>query len=286
VAFAFTVLSGREDPWVGLVEGAAQRLGVRVGEVLVDHRNRAVFRSAVDGRTVYVKVDEGGRRHRRESAALRVMPAIGVPVPALVVDEPTEPAILVLAEMTGDPLVSLPDHPGAWAETGRLLKKVHDMGVPDGTERFDHHGDTWLAFLRWWAEHESRLAVERGLLDDSRAHRFRAKTSAVLDRLSEPPRRFLHGDLQPEHVLVDPSGRVAGIIDWGDAGTGDPRWDLAVLTLGHRHRLDDVLRGYGTAVDVEVIDTYRLLRWLGEANWLVEHGFDPSESVQGALAML
>jgi aminoglycoside phosphotransferase (APT) family kinase protein len=48
------------------------------------------------------------------------------------------------------------------------------------------------------------------------------------DGANEGPRVPIHGDLGPEHVLMDPaSGRIAGVIDWGDVVIGDPAIDLA-----------------------------------------------------------
>jgi aminoglycoside phosphotransferase (APT) family kinase protein len=84
-----------------------------------------------------------------------------------------------------------------------------------------------------------------------------------------------HGDLQIAHVFVD-GGEVTGIIDWSEAGQGDPLYDLATFTLGHEERLDDVIAGYGTDVDVEVIHAWWSLRSLLIVRWLIEHGFDPS----------
>jgi len=42
---------------------------------------------------------------------------------------------------------------------------------------------------------------------------------------------LLHGDLGPEHLLVH-DGRLAGVIDWGDARVGDPALDYAWLLDG------------------------------------------------------
>jgi aminoglycoside 2''-phosphotransferase len=42
--------------------------------------------------------------------------------------------------------------------------------------------------------------------------------------------RLVHGDLWPEHVLLDrAAGRLSGIIDFGQAGLGDPAGDLGNL---------------------------------------------------------
>ncbi|MEU4318256.1 phosphotransferase [Nocardia fluminea] len=86
---------------------------------------------------------------------------------------------------------------------------------------------------------------------------------------------FTHGDLQLAHVFVD-ADEVTGIIDWSEAASGDAMYDLATLTLGHTEHLGDVIAGYGTDVDLDVIRAWWSLRSLREVRWLVEHGFDPS----------
>jgi aminoglycoside phosphotransferase (APT) family kinase protein len=85
---------------------------------------------------------------------------------------------------------------------------------------------------------------------------------------------FTHGDLQVTHVFVD-GDEVTGVIDWSEAGQGDALFDLAILTLGHEEHLGDVVAGYGTDVDLDVIRAWWSLRSLGAARWLIEHGFDP-----------
>jgi aminoglycoside 2''-phosphotransferase len=43
---------------------------------------------------------------------------------------------------------------------------------------------------------------------------------------------LLHSDLKPEHVLYDnATGRVAGVLDWGDVSLGDGDFDLAVIAI-------------------------------------------------------
>ncbi|HEX5556200.1 MAG TPA: hypothetical protein VFX13_01130 [Gaiellales bacterium] len=50
------------------------------------------------------------------------------------------------------------------------------------------------------------------------------------------------------------------------------RVDLATLTLGHEERLGDVVAGYGTDVDLDVIRGWWSVRSLRVARWLIEHG--------------
>lgn len=58
---------------------------------------------------------------------------------------------------------------------------------------------------------------------------------------------FVHQDLNSEHVITDyERGTLAGIIDWGDCGIGDPALDFVGLA-----------RGMGEDFALEVLDHYR-----------------------------
>ena len=86
---------------------------------------------------------------------------------------------------------------------------------------------------------------------------------------------FTHGDLHVAHVFIE-FDEITGVVDWSEAGQGDAPYDLASLTLGHQEHLGDVVAGYGTGVDLDVIRAWWSLRSLRAARWLIEHGFDPS----------
>ena len=64
------------------------------------------------------------------------------------------------------------------------------------------------------------------------------------------PPMMLHGDLHPGNVLLADDGSLAGVIDFGDVGAGDPAVDLAVGWLmfdaGARHRF---MGAFGAAVE-------------------------------------
>jgi aminoglycoside phosphotransferase (APT) family kinase protein len=61
---------------------------------------------------------------------------------------------------------------------------------------------------------------------------------------------MLHGDLHPANILLAADGSLAGVIDFGDVGAGDPAVDLAVGWLmfdaGTRQRF---IGAFGRAVD-------------------------------------
>ena len=97
---------------------------------------------------------------------------------------------------------------------------------------------------------------------------------------------LVHSDLWALHILVDSrSGRVSGIIDWGDAVIGDPAIDFACLYTWYGESwLESVLAHYTGKLDAEVISRSRYLatclaihsitlgRELGRIQW-VEAGY-------------
>jgi aminoglycoside phosphotransferase (APT) family kinase protein len=73
---------------------------------------------------------------------------------------------------------------------------------------------------------------------------------ALAAKAWDGPPMMLHGDLHPGNILLADDGSLAGVIDFGDVGAGDPAVDLAVGWLmfdaGARHRFMDA---FGRAVD-------------------------------------
>jgi len=122
------------------------------------------------------------------------------------------------------------------------------------------------------------------------AARIRDALDAAAPLLDAPHLAWCHGDLQPEHVLVDPATHdVVAIIDWADNGSGDIGWDVSVLTIDHDLHRDAFLDGYGadrelrTALD-QLLPLYNVVRLVGEAGWFAEHGYPPGENLRRAIA--
>jgi len=87
---------------------------------------------------------------------------------------------------------------------------------------------------------------------------------------------FIHGDLQVDHVFVA-GDEITGVLDWSEASQGDALFDLATLTVGHPEHLGDVVAGYGTDVDGDLVRAWWSLRCVSNIRWLVEHGYGSPE---------
>ncbi|GLY07823.1 phosphotransferase [Actinoplanes sp. NBRC 101535] len=227
-------------------------------EVVVAHRQRATLRVG----DVFLKVD-GDPAHA--AVEVRAMAMAPIPTPPVLWHQPP---VLAVAAVPGTALGVLgepsPASPAAWAATGAAVRTLHDAPLPPwpGTRLDDVAAelDTECAWL-----------LANAVLPTEVIRHNRAIAEAAL-RPWQPV--FVHGDLQITHVFVD-GDQVTGVIDWSEAAPGDAMFDLAILTLGHEERLDDLLTGYGPGADREVIRAWWALRSLTASRWLIEHGFDP-----------
>lgn len=231
-------------------------------KVVVAHSERATLRVG----DVFLKVDADQARIDVEVDAMALVP---VPTPEVLW---RKPPVLAIAAAPGTALGRLGEpstaSPAAWAAAGAAVRRLHEAPLPPWTGRRRRSPEELATEL----DAECESLVTNGVLPADLVARNRQVAEAAL-RPWTPV--FTHGDLQIDHVFVD-GGEVTGIIDWSEAGPGDALFDLATLTLGHEERLGDVIAGYGTDVDLDVVRAWWSLRSLLGVRWLVEHGFDPS----------
>ncbi len=232
--------------------------GVDEVEVIVAHRERATLRVG----DVFLKIDADQTRTDIEVKAMATAP---IPTPEVLW---RKPPVLALAALPGTALGRLgqpsTSSSAAWAAAGAAIRKLHDAPLPPWPSTRRDESTSQL-------EEECQWLVTSGTLPADLVTRNRQVAEAAL-RPWTPV--FTHGDLQISHVFVD-GDEVTGVLDWSEAGQGDALYDLAVLTLGHEEHLGDVVTGYGTDVDLDVIRGWWSLRSLLGIRWLVEHGFDP-----------
>jgi len=233
--------------------------GVETVEVVVAHHECATLRVG----DAFLKIDADQARTDVEVKAMAMAP---IPTPEILW---RKPPVLALAALPGTPLGRLGQpsiaSPAAWAAAGAAVRMLHDAPLPPWPGRtLDETASDLDGECEW-------LITNRVLPTDLITRNRRIAEAAL--RPWTPV--FAHGDLQIAHVFVD-GDEITGVIDWTEAGQGDALYDLATLTLGHEDHLGDVVAGYGTGVDPDVIRAWWSLRSLLAVRWLAEHGFDPA----------
>ena len=257
---------------------------------LVVFAGRATYRVTVGAQRYVVKTDDDHGVVAREITGQQRAAAAGVCVPEIVAIDAHGFAMRWVDGVSLSEQCSL----DTWARAGAQVRIAHDLGggapFGSGFGGYEQAHPTWREFFETFAERELR-ACERALAFPAEAaRRVRTALRAASARLDAPHIVWCHGDLQPEHVLVDPAtGRIASIIDWADHGSGDAAWDVMVLTIDHDAQLDAFLRGYEANDDLraalnDLLPLFGLVRLLSEATWLAEHGYPTAENLRRAIA--
>ena len=230
-------------------------------EVVVAHRERATLRVG----DVFLKVDGDQARLDVEHDVMAMVP---VPTPQVLW---RQPHVLALAAVRGaaigvhaDPS---PASPAAWEAAGAAIRALHDAPLPPWPGKP-------VEALATRLDDECEWLLANDVLPADVVARNRRLAESVL-RPWTP--RFVHGDLQITHVFVDGDDQVTGVIDWSEAAPGDPLFDLATLTLNHEDRLDDLVAGYGTDVDRDLVRGWWAWRSLVVVRWLVGAGYGDPE---------
>jgi aminoglycoside phosphotransferase (APT) family kinase protein len=229
-------------------------------EVVVAHHERATLRVG----EVFLKVDAD---QARTDAEVEVMAMVPVPTPEILW---RKPPVLALAALPGRALGHLGEpstaSSAAWAAAGAAVRALHDAPLPPRPGR---NLDELAAGLA----RECEWLVANDVLPADVVERNRRLAETAL-RPWTPV--FIHGDLQVDHVFVA-GDEVTGVIDWSEGARGDALFDLATLTLGHTEHLGDVIAGYGSDVDRDLIRAWATLRCLTNVRSLVEHGYGSPE---------
>ena len=226
-----------------------------------EHR---VFRITLRDLTAFLKI--ATRAHLEpELAALQLLGPTEVPIPSVLATDldgsRTGVPCALLRHVGGTPLSY--DSP-LFASIGPVLRQVHEVSVAgyghlsaiSGTPR--GHQKTSADAIRLQIQ-DIEPVVAAGLVDARLAARAVAAVTSRMSLLRPPePGRLIHGDFHFRHVFADDT-RVTGIIDWGDASSGDPLYDFGRIL----HSIV-VVAGYAEAV--RVVDKVR--HDYGQALWL------------------
>jgi aminoglycoside phosphotransferase len=157
------------------------------------------------------------------------------------------------------------DTSAVWRAAGADLRRVHEIAVPGFGPLRQRNGavrgeaDGWSPTVEYARREGLRGLVDLGLITTAEASRLARRYDEIEEELAAvTDGRLLHGDVWSGHLFEDATGNYIGMIDFDQAQSGDPRWDLARIPLWERDdALDLILDGYGadaiTSDDREVL---------------------------------
>jgi aminoglycoside phosphotransferase (APT) family kinase protein len=137
---------------------------------------------------------------------------------------------------------------------------IHELVMDEGRRAWFENG----------AKHATKLRGVDPVLDRALDWLKTALPAPHVDAPLHP----VHGDLDPQHVLVNPAtGFIQGVIDWTETHLGDAATDFVFLvTWKGWHFAEEVLHLYPRAIDKEFRSRLRYmaqllsLMWLGHAH--------------------
>ncbi|GAB2670235.1 aminoglycoside phosphotransferase family protein [Kribbella swartbergensis] len=190
------------------------------------------------------RTERGPELLRKEYRWLpELAPRLTLPVPMPQrIGEPTErfpEPWLVTTWVAGEPADRTPIDAGHAAETlARFLRELH-VPAPEDAPLSPDRGVPLRS-----------LEVSEADIEDVAVRKIWAEALAAPEWTGPPV--WFHGDLHPANVVVE-DGTLAGVIDFGDMGAGDPAVDLAaawiLLPAGTADRFFDA---YGLADDATI----------------------------------
>jgi Ser/Thr protein kinase RdoA (MazF antagonist) len=194
---------------------------------------------------------------------------------------------LFLERVHGVPLTEVGDG-ASWREAARWLARMH--------RRFEGLGDRLMlaapliwhdaAYYRRWLERSSavldRVRPDLSARARARFDRLAAGYEGLIDRLTDLPMTFLHGEFFPANVLIEGAGPAPRIrpIDWEMAAVGPGAIDLAALvggewsederasmTAAYREELEGMGSAPNEETSVETLDLCRLHLAVQRLGW-------------------
>lgn len=173
---------------------------------------------------------------RTESVAAPVARAAGILTPRLIAFDDTRTLVdrpfSLWERVHGETLGLLAMDPArsarVWREVGRELSRLHHRvrACPDPQGYLDTPGRP--------SDLEPLLkrVVDADRVDGATAKEIARLIADLAPHVEAAASvRFIHDDIHAMNVMCSPEGALLAIIDWGDAGWGDPTLDFATIPL-------------------------------------------------------
>lgn len=147
---------------------------------------------------------------------------------------------LIADEATGRPLNSFED-PETQAmpepllfELGKTIARLHQiqtqragfLNAKSVGEKIEGLLPDWPAYIRLRLDEHLKTCRDISVIDEQEESLIKGQFVRGMDTFCKSPARLLHGDLGHHNVFSD-GQKITAVIDWEDALSGDPVFDIA-----------------------------------------------------------
>ncbi|WP_309102801.1 phosphotransferase [Microbacterium sp.] len=224
---------------------------------------------------IIVRHSDRTREQAREVALLGALAgAMSVPIPTPLVHDLNE-GIFAYRRLSGTPLLLCDERGSAPVEAG-LIEVLRALRAAEPASRLP---------VDVFSNEKMRQDAVRHF-DEIRWHLTVEQAAGVAGFLAANPpadREDIvaqHNDLGAEHILVDDTGNLAGIIDWTDAARTDPARDIGSI---YRDLGPDVAFHVSEALDQPVTaDESARIRFFARCRWIEDVAYAVAEPVTRA----
>ncbi len=232
--------------------------------IISGETNEVYFIDTSDEKRLVIRIYHGERfKFERERWALEQCASIGVPVPKVLLVERIEVEskpmeIMVESRLDGIGLRDLKksdqdpeNNKKLLSKLGTVLEKIHSIPT-NGFGPLDKNGNGKYPSAKEMLLNDQYISDARILPRDESIPFDREtvrKAKKILNREAQNfpdiKPKLLHGDLAPQHILVD-KDEISGIIDFETARGSDPaeefaRWELK---FGNEYPISNIQNGY------------------------------------------
>jgi aminoglycoside phosphotransferase (APT) family kinase protein len=216
------------------------------------------------GKEVIVRISHGEEDNfEREKWAITAAKEFGVPAPdVFLVDkanvngksigiciESKLPGVS-FKELSEQKLITPDEESSLLVQAGGILSKIHSVkvdgfGIIDSTGKGKHKSVQDVLLDPELPESKLLKAAKKADIDESVVAKAfdKLKAGAATYPIIEP--RLLHNDFGPKHLLID-KGRIVGVLDFENAGAGDPVQEFARWQFFYQEEYDmeQLRKGY------------------------------------------
>ena len=234
--------------------------------VLIQRADRLVLQIQKSTTSYALKAAATAETIRQEVANNQKLAAAGLPV-AVVVATGEYPVPFVLQEWISGTALDASCSRSVIRESAQLLRRVHQIG---GQPPYAGN-DAWDQWMKGWLHHALPWWQKTANIPTARINKTWRAFDSLQALLTTRGKAFILFDGRPAHFIVA-NNRVAGLIDLGEARSGDPAMDLGVLAANAPALLPLLLPHYDAPAEEldklnRLIPFYTFLRLLALAEW-------------------